>query len=213
MIARGGKPTLRGWSHAIAAVMALAFSIAMGMKTSADAERMLSVAVFGATMVLLFSMSAIYHMGRYSDPVRLTLRAIDHSNIFLLIAGTYTPIIVIGLGGWQKTSSLWLIWILAFSGVILSVFVRDTARWLRFALYVAMGWVGLFIIPSFYETLGWQPVALFVCGGVIYSVGALIYATKRPDPWPDTFGFHEMFHLFVVAGCMCFAASIWIWLL
>ncbi len=108
MVARGKKPTARGWSHAIAAVIALVFSIAMAMKTSANVEHMLSVVVFGASMVLLFSMSAVYHIGRYSDGVRLTLRAIDHSNIYLLIAGTYTPIIVIGLEGWQKTISLWL---------------------------------------------------------------------------------------------------------
>ena len=194
----------------MAAVGALVFSIAMAMRASANVEHMLSVVVFGASMVLLFSMSAVYHLGRYSDGVRLTLRAIDHSNIYLLIAGTYTPIIVIGLEGWQKAVSLWLIWILAVTGVVFSVFVRESPRWVRFGLYIAMGWFSLFIVPALYKTSGSEPVALMVCGGVLYSVGAIVYATKKPDPWPDTFGFHEIFHAFVIAGCACFAATIWI---
>ena len=85
-----------------------------------------------------------------------------------------------------------MIWILAVTGVVFSVFVRESPRWVRFGLYIAMGWFSLFIIPALYKTSGSEPVALMVCGGVLYSVGAIVYATKQPDPWPDTFGFHEI---------------------
>jgi hemolysin III len=143
---------------------------------------------------------------------RRVLRAVDHANIFVLIAGTYTPLCVTLLGGWVRVAILVTIWALALTGIGLAVINERLPRWVNASLYVGMGWVALLVLPALWAAMRWG-VALLVLGGALYTVGAVIYARKRPDPFPLTFGYHEVFHLFVIAGSVAFAVAIGVWTL
>lgn len=205
------KPLLRGWFHAAAAVAALALTIALAWRSHADPARFASMLVFGLSMIELYTVSAVYHIGRWRDGQRRVLRSVDHANIFVLIAGTYTPICVNMLGGWVRVALLVAIWTLAAAGIGIALFAARIPRWVNAALYIGMGWVGLLALPAFAAVLPWAALATLLLGGVLYTIGAVVYATKRPDPFPRVLGFHEVFHLFVVAGGVAFAAMIWIW--
>src|SRR5262249_34565522 len=159
----------------------------------------------------LYAVSALYHIGNWSPAVRARLRGLDHANIYVLIAGTYTPLCANALVGWIRPALLGLIWVLAAIGVGLAAFALRAPRWVGAALYVAVGWVAVFVLPAFSAVL--PPIALGVIllGGVLYTVGAAVYARKWPDPFPRVFGFHEVFHLFVVAGGVAFCAAVWVW--
>jgi hemolysin III len=159
------------------------------------------------------AVGALYHIGSWREPWRRVLRALDQANIFLLIAGTYTPLCLTILSGWLRPALLGTIWLLAVLGVGLATLTLRTARWVTAALYVGMGWVALLALPAFAAVLPWMAIALVVGGGLLYTIGAVIYARRWPDPFPRVLGFHELFHLFVVAGGACFAAAIWIWAL
>lgn len=207
------KPLMRGWLHAVAAVGAVILTLLLCWRSTGDTPRLLSLLVFGLTMVELYTVSAVYHIGRWSVPVRKRLRALDHANIFLLIAGTYTPLCFNVLSGWLRPAILGTIWALAILGVALATLTLRAPRWVGPALYVAMGWVSVLAIPAFAQSLGWSAVLTLLLGGVLYTIGALVYALKWPNPFPRVFGFHEVFHLFVVAGSLAFVAVIWIWVL
>lgn len=207
------KPLLRGWFHAIAAVAAVIFTAIACWRTQADGPRLLSVLIFGLSMIELFSVSALYHMGSWREPLRRTLRALDHANIFILIAGTYTPLCFNVLAGWLRPVLLSVIWLLAGLGIGLATLTLHTPRWMTTSLYIGMGWVALLALPAFMAVLPGTAIAALLGGGILYTVGAIIYARRRPDPFPRVFGFHEVFHLFVVAGSVTFAALIWIWAL
>src|SRR5689334_14459542 len=188
------KPLLRGWFHALAAVAAVAITAALCWQSRADLPRLLSLAVFGLSMIELYSVSAVYHIGRWPDATRRRLRALDHANIFVLIAGTYTPLCFNVLSGWLRPTLLATIWVLAALGVGLATLTLHAPRWVGAVLYVAMGWVSALAIPAFAQALGWPAVLTLLLGGVLYTIGAVIYTLKWPDPFPRTFGFHEVFH-------------------
>jgi hemolysin III len=207
------KPLLRGWFHAGAALASIIFTIVLLFLTADDPPRLVSMLVFGLTMVELYTVSAIYHIGRWQPRTHRVLRSLDHSNIFLLIAGTYTPLCFNVLNGWMRPASLITIWILAFAGVGVAVFALHWPRWVGTSLYFIMGWIAVIVMPAYIEKLGWGPVALLLAGGVLYTAGGVIYALKRPNPFPRVFGFHEIFHLFVIAGSAAFALMITIWVL
>ena len=207
------KPLLRGWLHAIAAVAAVLFTGIACWRTQSDVPRLISVLIFGLSMIELFSVSALYHIGSWREPLRRKLRALDHANIFILIAGTYTPLCFNVLAGWLRPSLLSLIWLLAGLGTGLATLTLRTPRWVTTSLYIGMGWVALLALPAFLAVLPGTAIAALLLGGILYTVGAIIYARRRPDPFPRVFGFHELFHLFVVAGSVTFAALIWIWAL
>jgi hemolysin III len=207
------KPLLRGWFHAGGALASLIFTVVLVWLSAYDPPRMLSMLVFGLSMVELYTVSAVYHIGRWTPRVHRVLRSLDHSNIFVLIAGTYTPLCFNVLDGWLRTIILTLIWILALAGVLLAIFKLNLPRWVGSALYIGMGWVSLFALPSFVQSLGWGPVLLLILGGVLYTIGGVIYAMKRPNPFPRILGFHEVFHLFVIAGSVTLACVITIWVL
>lgn len=166
---------------------------------------------YGLSMIELYAVSAVYHLRAWQGRGRGIVRALDHANIFILIAGTYTPFCVNVLSGWLGPTVLVLIWTLAAVGVMCSVLTLAMPRWATVALYLGMGWVAVVPSPSLVRVLPLTAVGLLVGGGLLYTTGAIIYARRWPDPLPSVFGFHELFHLFVVAGSAAFLATIWIW--
>jgi hemolysin III len=204
------KPRMRGWSHAVAAVAAIAVTIALLLQTYQDPVLFVSLLIFGLTMIVLYTVSAVYHIGTWHGRRYKLLRTIDHANIFLLIAGTYTPISVNILHGWLRITLLVLIWLCAAAGVA-TLFIRSLPRSISTSLYVGMGWLSLVALPSMLNRLPWQALMMFLAGGVLYSVGAIIYALQRPNPIPRIFGFHELFHLFTIAAGIAFVLAIWLW--
>jgi hemolysin III len=205
------KPLLRGRLHAGAAVVAVVLTVMMATRSLDDTVRLVSLVVFGLSMVELYTVSAIYHIGAWAERWRLTLRAADHANIFVLIAGTYTPICVNVLDGEMRLIVLGLVWGLAIAGIATTVLAFRLPRWAYTALYVGMGWVALVPFPSLSRLLPWQALALLIAGGLSYTIGAVVYARRWPDPFPRVFGFHEVFHTFVIGGSAAFAVMIWIW--
>lgn len=207
------RPLMRGWSHALAACAALLLTIALCWQSRADPPRLISMLIFGLSMLELYTISALYHIGRWSTRPARVLRTIDHANIFVMIAGTYTPLCFNLLSGWLRITLLAVIWSLAALGVSLALLTLRLPRWITTALYIGMGWVVVLALPAFLAVIPWYAVATLVLGGILYTLGAVVYARKRPNPFPRVFGFHEIFHLFVIAGSIAFASCIWIWAL
>ena len=207
------KPLLRGWSHAIAAVAAIIMTIVLAVRSHNDPPKMATLLIFGASMIILFSMSAIYHIVSWSPRVKKVLRIFDHTNIFLFIAGTYTPLCFNLLSGWLRVVLLSGIWLLALAGIVVAIFTSRLPSWLSPVLYVSMGWVAVLALPAFVAVVGWPVVLLLLLGGISYTVGAVVYARKWPNPSPRVFGFHEIFHLFVIAGGLIFACIMFGWVL
>ncbi|GAB3459749.1 hemolysin III family protein [Streptomonospora sediminis] len=196
------KPRLRGWLHLGTAPPALAAGIVL-VSLAPTMPARIAAAVYAATAVLLFSTSAIYHVGRWSSRAVAVLRRMDHANIYLIIAGTYTPFVTLVLGGGLRTAMLTLIWTGAIAGVLFKMFWLNAPRWLSTALYLAIGWVAVLFIPQLIG--GTHPAAwiLVLVGGLLYSAGAVVYGLKRPDPSPRWFGFHEVFHSLTIAAYIC----------
>ncbi|MCC7106095.1 MAG: hemolysin III family protein [Chloroflexi bacterium] len=205
------KPLLRGWSHAAAGLAAVVLTVALCLRSADDPPRLVSLAVYGLTLINLFAVSAIYHLGSWQARWRTFVRAMDHANIFVVIAGTYTPICVNVLSGRLRIGILLLIWTLAVVGVALSVATLSRPRWLTTGLYAAMGWGAAVPAISLQGVLPGEVTGLIALGGLIYSLGAVVYARRWPDPFPRVFGFHEIFHLFVIAASGVFFAIIWTW--
>ncbi|MEX0993624.1 MAG: hemolysin III family protein [Solirubrobacterales bacterium] len=193
------KPRLRGVSHEYAFFVSLATGAALILIADGSRARM-AAAVYAAAMTALFGCSALYHRPNWSAPVRRWMRRLDHSSIFLLIAGTFTPFALLALKGTLATAILIVVWAAALSGIVLKMAWIDAPRWLTATVFVALGWVGVFAMPQLWDALGPAAVLLLATGGVLYTVGAVIYARKRPDPKPAVFGYHEIFHLLVIGA-------------
>lgn len=193
---------MRGWLHLGAAPIALVAGMALVVFSPTLAGRV-SAAIFTLTAVLLFGTSAVYHRGNWSPKTRAVLRRMDHANIFLIIAGTYTPLTVLLLEGTQRVVVLCLVWGGAILGVIFRVLWVGAPRWLYTPLYVALGWVAVGYIKPFYENGGALVMILIAVGGLCYTVGAVIYGTKWPRGSERYFGFHEIFHALTIAGFLC----------
>ncbi|HVB26781.1 MAG TPA: hemolysin III family protein [Mycobacteriales bacterium] len=193
------KPRLRGLLHAIMVPAALACGAVL-VALARPGRARVGCAVYAFSSLLLFAVSAAYHRGQWSPRVWLTLRRLDHANIFLLIAGTYTPLCLIVLQPPTSTIVLVVVWAGAFAGTVFSLAWPGAPRWLIVPLYAVLGWAAVFVLP---QLLGHGGVAVFVLvvvGGLCYTVGALAYAARRPNPVPGWFGFHEVFHSFTVAA-------------
>ncbi len=212
-IAPPPKPLLRGWSHGLAAAGAVCLTIALCWQSRGDPPRLLSMAIYGMSLCELYTVSALYHIGVWGNSQRLRFRALDHANIFIFIAGTYTPLCFNVLSGWLRIALLSVIWLLAFTGVGLTLFLPHIPRVVGTALYIGMGWVAIFALPAFLTLLPWQATGLLLLGGLLYTVGGVIYARRWPDPFPRMFGFHEVFHLFTIAAGIAFTLVIWIYAL
>ncbi len=201
------KPRLRGWIHAGLAPLALAYGIVLVALTPAGAPR-LAVGVFALTTVLLFGTSAVYHRGTWSPRVGAVLRRLDHSNIFLVIAGTYTPLAVLLLPASTARVLLLVVWSGAVAGIAMRVLWLGAPRWLYVPIYVALGWVAVWFLPAFAASGGAAIVGLVIVGGLAYTLGALVYGLKRPDPSPRFFGFHEIFHVGTMLGYVSHAIAV-----
>lgn len=198
------KPKLRGWLHAATAPLALAAGIVLVALSPTGPTRIAS-AVFALSALVLFTVSAIYHRGTWSERTWTLLRRFDHANIFVLIAGSYTPFAVLFLEGSARVTLLAVVWIAAISGVFFRVFWTDAPRWLYTPMYIALGWAALFFMPQFIEgadrfsaSVSIAVLVLVASGGVLYTLGGVVYGFKRPDPAPSWFGFHEVFHSFTI---------------
>src|SRR5690606_18801631 len=196
------KPRLRGWLHLGTAPLALIAGIILIGFAPTTAARLAS-AIYGLSAVLLFSTSAAYHIGRWSPRTAAALRRLDHANIYLIIAGTYTPFVLLVLDGTQRTAMLALIWGCAAAGVLFTLVWLHAPRWLSTTLYVALGWIAVLFLPDLIRGVAAVPLLLVLTGGILYSLGALVYALKRPDPFPRWFGFHEIFHVLTIAAFAC----------
>lgn len=196
------KPKLRGVLHMINTPLALIGGLLLLILADDPLVRV-GCAVWTLTAVLLFGHSAVYHRGRWTEKVEAVLRRVDHSNIAVFIAGTYTPLALALLEGTSRVVLLSVIWGCALAEVLFRTFWLGAPRWLYVALYIAMGWVALFWLPSFWVSGGPAVVILLFAGGVCYTLGAVVYARKRPNPSPKWFGFHEIFHAGTILGAMC----------
>ena len=200
------KPRLRGWLHAGAAPLALAAGIVLVVLAPTTGTRIAS-AVYALTGVLLFGTSAVYHRGNWSPKVKKVLKRLDHTNIMLVIAGSYTPLAWSMLPRGSAATLLWTIWAGAILGVAFRLLWLNAPRWLYTPVYIALGCAALFYIPDFYGTN--PAAAVLICvGGAMYITGAVVYAMKKPNPSVDWFGFHEIFHAFTLAGFACHYAAI-----
>lgn len=195
------KPSWRGWIHAGTFPVAIAAGVVL-IALSDGAPAKWAAAVFMASSLLLFGNSALYHRFNWGPRTRIVLKRIDHANILLLIAGTYTPLAVLALPPAQGTLLLVLVWSGALLGILFRVFWIDAPRWLYVALYLLLGWAAVMYIGDLLRA-NVAMMVLVIVGGLLYTGGAIIYALKRPNPWPGHFGFHEIFHVCTVLAFLC----------
>jgi hemolysin III len=201
------KPRLRGVSHQIAFFAALLAAVALVVQ-SKSAAATVAAAVFGASLTLLFGTSALYHRVHWDPVQRQRMRRLDHAAIFVLIAGGYTPLfaLVPSPGGGHR--ALWAIWIGALAGVTKSLLWAHAPKWVTALLCVVLGWTVAGQVIERAPAVGWLTVGMLVACGVIYSLGAAVYALRRPDPFPRVFGYHEVFHAIVIVASACLFAHV-----
>jgi len=206
------KPRLRGWLHAYAAVISVATGAAMVATASAlrGGSAAATTAIYSATVTLLFGTSALYHRLNWSPAARRLMKRLDHSMIFVFIAGTYTPIAALTLPRDAAIAVLIAVWTGAVFGVALQTAWPNAPRWLSAPCYIALGWVAVFVMPDLLHDAGVAAFVLIVAGGVIYTVGGVVYALKRPNPVPGVFGFHEVFHLCTLVAATCHYVAVWL---
>ncbi|MER8182894.1 hemolysin III family protein [Kitasatospora sp. NPDC094015] len=193
------KPKWRGWLHAGMFPASLAAGIVLICLADSTAARV-ACTVYAVSAWMLFGVSAVYHRFDWGPRGDAVLRRLDHANIFLIIAGTYTPFTILLLHGTAQQVLLWLVWGGALAGIGFRVFWVGAPRWLYTPCYVALGWAAVFFLPDFLHNGGAAVLTLIVVGGVLYTLGGLVYGLKRPDPSPRWFGFHEVFHAFTLGA-------------
>lgn len=200
------KPKLRGWIHLASTPLVLAAGIVL-ITLSPTAATKVGSALYATSALLLFGISALYHRGTWSPKVWQILNRFDHSNIFLFIAGSYTPFAVILLQGPARVVMLSVVWSGALLGIAFKLFWPTAPRWLSAPIYIALGWAAIFFIPAFFEGatalglgIGIAIFVLIIVGGALYTMGGLVYGFQWPNPSPRVFGFHEIFHGFTIAA-------------
>lgn len=193
------KPRLRGVFHLWAFVVTLPLGVALGLEADTARGRV-AASVFAASVVTMFGISALYHRPTWSPRWRARLRRLDHAAIYCLIAGTYTPVGLLVLQGAWRVGVLAVVWSGAAAAIFLKFFWPSAPRWVAAVVAISLGWVAVVALPEIVANAGLACMLLILAGGIAYSVGAVIYARKRPDPNPAVFGYHEIFHLLVVAA-------------
>ena len=207
------KPRLRGWLHFWSFAVSIAASAVL-ISVSASlvgAGAALATTVYSATILGLFGTSALYHRRTWRTArSRAIMKRADHSMIFLFIAGTYTPVIALTTAPDRARLVLTIVWVGALAGVVLKTVWPNAPAWVGVPVYLALGYVAVFVIPDLLRGGGVAALVLILAGGLLYTVGAVFYATRWPNPWPETFGFHEFFHAATVLAAICHHVAIWL---
>ncbi len=196
------REPVSGLTHlfaAVAAVLGLGLLLWLGRT---DLPKAVALLVFGLSVIFLFSASAAYHLVKAAPEVILRLRKLDHAAIYVLIAGSYTPICLYFFTGFWRWGLLGIIWAMALVGVIVKLFIIRAPRWLTAGIYLLMGWLSALAVQEMLRSMPPAALSWLVAGGLFYTVGALIYITKKLDFYPGVFGFHEVWHIFVILGCL-----------
>jgi len=196
------KPKLRGWLHAVTSPLALAAAVVL-IVLAPSWQATVAALAFGASAVAVFTTSAVYHRGSWSPRAERWLKRADHANIFLLIAGTYTPFAVLALHGATRVVVLSAVWGAALLGVGFRLLWVDAPRSLYVVFYLGLGWTATLVLPQLLHGAGVAAFVLLVVGGALYTLGGLVYGLRRPNPSPRWFGFHEVFHALTVAAFVC----------
>lgn len=206
------KPRARGWIHLVSAIVAVAAGatlIAVAWPVAGLGAGLATV-VYTVAVVGMFAVSATYHRIHWeSVPARIRMKRLDHSTIFVFIAGTYTPFAVLAMPPDTGRTVLTIVWGGAAAGVLLKMCWPTAPRWVGVPLYLLLGWVAAFYIAAILHGAGWTAVVLLAVGGTLYSVGGVLYALRWPDPWPTTFGYHEFFHACTAVAAICHYIAIW----
>lgn len=207
------RPRLRGVTHQWAFFVSVVLGVALVI-TAPSGTGTLAAAVYAVCVALLFGTSALYHRITWrTDTARRWMRRLDHSAIFLLIAGTYTPFALLVLHGSLADVVLAVVWSGAVGGIVLKLLWIDAPKWLAATIYVALGWVAVAVTPDLISQMGLTAAILVAVGGVLYTLGAVVYAVRRPDPVPTVFGYHEIFHLLVIAAAALQYAVVAFWVI
>ena len=199
------REPINGLTHLVGGLLAFMGLIVL-LATAISAGRVdqfVAFGIFGFSLIALYTASTLYHLLPLSPLGIARLRRVDHMMIFVLIAGTYTPVCLLALEGGWRVGVLGLVWGLAFCGLLLKLLWMDAPRWLSVMLYLGMGWVAVGAASAIFQAVPPKGIAWILAGGLVYSMGALIYGLKRPNLIPGVFGFHELWHLFVIAGSAC----------
>lgn len=196
------REKISAYSHAAAIPVMIAGTIIMIIISGENIAHRIVALIYGFSAVALFTASFLYHSKKRSENETSLWRKLDHAAIFILIAGTYTPICYIYLDGWMRWGILIAQWSLVFSGIIFKLFFINAPRFIGTMIYLAMGWIVVIPIKQLITNMPADIMSFLVAGGLAYTSGAIIYAVKKPNPLPDYMGFHELFHFFIVAGAM-----------
>jgi hemolysin III len=201
------KPLLRGWMHLVCFFLAIPAGVLV-VALADTAEGRVGAVVYAVALVALFGVSGSYHRGRWSQAARRRMQKLDHATIFVMIAGSYTPLCLVAMQGWVAPVMLVLAWAGATAGAVLAFTGGRRSRIVRSALYIALGWAALIATPELIRNLTGFELVLIAIGGVLFTVGAIFLATHWPDPFPDVFGYHEVWHALVVAAVVCHFVAI-----
>lgn len=202
MVTTGERPLLRGKLHQAAFVVALVVGSLL-IAYSEGGRRRVAASIFAISVVVMLGASAAYHRITWSPRARPWMRRVDHAGIYLLIAGTYTPVGLLSLHGTLQHVTLAIVWAGAAAAIVLKFVWVDAPKWLAAVTGIALGWAGVAALPQVARTTGIAAVVLLAAGGVAYTAGAIVYALRRPDPVPDVFGYHELFHAFTIVAVAC----------
>jgi hemolysin III len=196
------RPRFRGVSHRIAFFLALPLAAVLGLEVQTSAGRVAAIA-FGTSVAAMFGASALYHTVTWPETTRRWMRRLDHAGIYALIAGTYTPVGLLVLKGNWRLAVLGIVWIGAATAIALKFLWVDGPKWLSAAIGIALGWVAVVVFPQIIDRVGIAGSLLVLAGGIAYTAGAVVYALRRPDPFPTVFGYHEVFHALVIVAVAC----------
>ncbi|MBN2083897.1 MAG: hemolysin III family protein [Anaerolineales bacterium] len=199
MLRRFREP-VNSLTHLIAAAVAFAGTIVLAFLARNDAVKLASLILYGLTLVLMFSSSGLYHLAQAGPKITLFLRKLDHSAIYLLIAGTYTPICLHYFTGFWRGGFLAIVWALGLIGITVKLFVINAPRWVTAGIYLLMGWLAIAGVGEILAQMPAGAILWLLAGGLFFTGGAFVYMLKKPDPFPDVFGFHEIWHIFVILG-------------